>query len=436
MGEVTGYGIDLGGLSAKIKEADNAFKTLKTTGIATANAINSAFAKAATGGIQQMKQSIDSIFNALSNDGGAQKSAEKIGEAVAGIGTQASKSATGIDALIRSIANGGASYADLMDKINGTGYAKSGTKNSALSKVETDIENNKKKLAELKTYIDQFGKSDGLTESARREAAEIKNTIDMLERKRESLMANIRLQDRAAIYSETHGSMTSRYAKISSQEYVAAYDAEIKKYTQLWEQADKKVAKQKVAEYKATLAEIMDLDKSMYSTKKADIGGTEDAKVVEARHKELLQKKLTLENEIDDLIARNRLNKEDKLARDVENIQAKSGAKTSAERQRRVAQETDAERKEKIAQYKATLAEMKTLDSKLYYVDTRGTDAEKAAMAETRARFEELKREKTNLETELGNSVNRIRNKFEKEFQSEEGRRAVQTRIMKEKGQN
>lgn len=427
MSEVTGYGIDLGGLNVKLKEAEDSLIRLKRVGTATAAAINKAFADASQGGIQQMRQSIDNMFSALSKDGGAQKSVEKIGEAVTSVGTQASKSATGIDALIHSIANGGAVYADLMQKINGTGFRSSSTKNSELIKVETQIEESKKKLTELKMYIDQFAKSDGLAEGARKEAAEVKNTIDMLERKRESLMANIRLQERATAISQQSVS-----AKSSSQEYVAIYERAIKEYTQLWEQADKKVAKQKVAEYKATIAEIMELDKSMYSTNKAGIGSTEDAKVVEARHKELMQKKLALENEIDDLIARNKLNKEDKLARDVENIQAKSGAKTSAERQRRVAQEADEERREKIAQYKATLAEMKTLDSKIHYVNTRGTDAEKAAMAETRARFEELKREKTRLETELGTSVNRIRNKFENEFQSEEGRRAVQTRIMKE----
>ena len=427
MSEVTGFGIDLGGLNVKLKEAEDSFIRLKRVGTATAAAINKAFADASQGGIQQMRQNIDNMFSALSKDGGAQKSVEKIGEAMSGVGAQASKSATGIDALIRSIVNGGATYADLMQKINGTGFRSSSTKNSELVKVESQIEENKKKLAELKAYIDNFGKSDGLSEGARREAAEIKNTIDMLERKRESLMANIRLQERVASFTPK-----SEIAKGSSQEYVAMYDRAIKEYTQLWEQADKKVAKQKVAEYKATLNEIMDLDKSMYSTKKAGIGGTEDAKVVEARHKELMQKKLALENEIDDLIARNRLNKEDKLAKDVENIQAKSGAKTSAERQRRVALETDAEKKEKIAQYKATLAEMRSLDSRIHYVDTRGTDAEKAAMAKSIADYKQLNAEKERLEIELGRSVSRIRNQFEREVQSEAGKRAVQTRILRE----
>jgi GH24 family phage-related lysozyme (muramidase) len=427
MPEITGFGLDISGFNASLKQAEESFNRLKRTGVATAQAINRAFADASQGGIQQMRQNIDNMFSALSKDGGAQKSVEKIGEAMSGVGAQASKSATGIDALIRSIVNGGATYADLMQKINGTGFRSSSTKNSELVKVESQIEENKKKLAELKAYIDNFGKSDGLSEGARREAAEIKNTIDMLERKRESLMANIRLQERVASFTPK-----SEIAKGSSQEYVAMYDRAIKEYTQLWEQADKKVAKQKVAEYKATLNEIMDLDKSMYSTKKAGVGGTEDAKVVEARYKELMQKKLALENEIDDLIARNRLNKEDKLAKDVENIQAKSGAKTSAERQRRVALETDAEKKEKIAQYKATLAEMRSLDSKIHYVNTRGTDAEKAAMAKSIADYKQLNAEKERLEKELGRSVSRIRNQFEREVQSEAGKRAVQTRIMRE----
>jgi hypothetical protein len=434
MSEVTGFGIDLGGLNVKLKEAEDSLIRLKRVGTATAAAINKAFADASQGGIQQMRQNIDNMFSALSKDGGAQKSVEKIGEAMSGVGAQASKSATGIDALIRSIVNGGATYADLMQKINGTGFRSSSTKNSELVKVESQIEENKKKLAELKAYIDNFGKSDGLSEGARREATEIKNTIDMLERKRESLMANIRLQERVASFTPK-----SEIAKGSSQEYVAMYDRAIKEYTQLWEQADKKVAKQKVAEYKATLNEIMALDKSMYSSDKGGKAGTEDARIVEARYKELMQKKLALENELDQLIARNKENAENKLAQQVENIKKRSDARISAESQRRAVQESNQElaetkrtQKEKLAEYKATLAEMKSLDGKIYAVDTKGNSAERASIEESRRRYEELSARKEAIENELGKKIADIRKRYEAEVQSETAKRLINERNAQE----
>jgi hypothetical protein len=434
MPEITGFGIDLGGLNVKLKEAEDSLIRLKRVGTTTAAAINKAFADASQGGIQQMRQNIDNMFSALSKDGGAQKSVEKIGEAMSGVGAQASKSATGIDALIRSIVNGGATYADLMQKINGTGFRSSSTKNSELVKVESQIEENKKKLAELKAYIDNFGKSDGLSEGARREAAEIKNTIDMLERKRESLMANIRLQERVASFTPK-----SEIAKGSSQEYVAMYDRAIKEYTQLWEQADKKVAKQKVAEYKATLNEIMALDKSMYSSDKGGKAGTEDARIVEARYKELMQKKLALENELDQLIARNKENAENKLAQQVENIKKRSDARISAESQRRAVQESKQEadefkraQNEKVAAYRAVLADMKKLDKDMHYVETRGTPAEKANLAATKAEYDRLNKEKERMETELGGRITRIRNSYERQTQSESAKRVVQDRIFRE----
>jgi uncharacterized membrane protein len=438
MAEVTGFGVNISALNTSIKQAEESFNRLKRTGVATAQAINKAFADASNGGIQQMRQSIDNMFSALSKDGGAQKSIEKIGQAVTNVGTQATKSATGIDALIRSIAMGGDAYASLMAKINGAGQ--SGTKNSELVKIEKSIEENKKKLAELKTYIDQFGKSEGLTEGARREAAEIKNTIDMLERKKESLLANIRLQERLSAHKNDGWVFNQNTAaKQSSDAYVKAYDSAIKDYEKAWESVDKRLAQKKVAEYKATLTEMMSLDKSMYSSDKGGKAGTEDARIVEARYKELTQKKLALENELDQLIARNKENAENKLAQQVENIKKRSDARISAESQRRAVQESNQElaetkrtQKEKLAEYKATLAEMKSLDGKIYAVDTKGNSAERASIEESRRRYEELSARKEAIENELGKKIADIRKRYEAEVQSETAKRLINERNAQE----
>ena len=151
MADVTGFGLDISGFNASIKQAEESFNRLKRTGVATAQAINKAFADASNGGIQQMRQSLDNMFGALSKNGGAQKSVEKIGQAVTNVGTQAARSATGIDALIRSIAMGGSAYSDLMAKINRTdGYNR---KNGQLAAIDQQLEEQKAKLKELRDFL-------------------------------------------------------------------------------------------------------------------------------------------------------------------------------------------------------------------------------------------------------------------------------------------
>lgn len=436
MADVTGFGVDISALNTSIKQAEESFNRLKRTGVATAQAINKAFADASNGGIQQMRQSIDNMFSALSKDGGAQKSVEKIGQAVTNVGTQATRSATGIDALIRSIVMGGDAYASLMKKINSS---QSGVKNPTIAKIDEDIQESKRKLWELKESIDKLGSGSASKEQTA-EMAAIKNTIDMLERKRESLVANLKLQERLAAQRNGVGIFGQNIAaKQSSEDYVKAYDSAIKDYEKAWEQVDKRLAKNKVAEYKATLTEMMSLDKSMYSSDKGGKAGTEDARVVEARYKELTARKLALENELDQLIARNKENAENKLAQQVEDIKKKSNARISAESQRRAVQESNQElaetkrtQKEKLAEYKATLAEMKSLDGKIYAVDTKGNSAERASIEESRRRYEELSARKEAIENELGKKIADIRKRYEAEVQSETAKRLINERNAQE----
>lgn len=436
MAEVTGFGVDISALNTSIKQAEESFNRLKRTGVATAQAINKAFADASNGGIQQMRQSLDNMFGALSKNGGAQKSVEKIGQAVTNVGTQAARSATGIDALIRSIAMGGDAYASLMHKINSS---QSGVKNPTIAKIDQDIHESKRKLLELKESIDKLGSGSASKEQTA-EIAAIKNTIDMLERKRESMVANLKLQERLAVQRNGVGIFgQNTAAKASSDEYVRVYEYTIKEYERAWEAVDKRLAKNKVAEYKATLTEMMSLDKSMYSSDKGGKTGTEDARVVEARYKELTQRKLALENELDQIIARNKENAENKLAQQVENIKKRSDARISAENQRRVVQESNQElaetkrtQKEKLAEYKATLAEMKSLDGKIYAVDTKGNSAERASIEDSRRRYEELSARKEAIENELGKKIADIRKRYESEVQSETAKRLINERNAQE----
>lgn len=436
MADVTGFGLDISGFNASIKQAEESFNRLKRTGVATAQAINKAFADASNGGIQQMRQSLDNMFGALSKNGGAQKSVEKIGQAVTNVGTQATRSATGIDALIRSIAMGGDAYASLMHKINSS---QSGVKNPTIAKIDQDIHESKRKLLELKESIDKLGSGSASKEQTA-EITAIKNTIDMLERKRESMVANLKLQERLAVQRNGVGIFgQNTAAKASSDEYVRVYEYTIKEYERAWEAVDKRLAKNKVAEYKATLTEMMSLDKSMYSSDKGGKAGTEDARVVEARYKELTQRKLALENELDQIIARNKENAENKLAQQVENIKKRSDARISAENQRRVVQESKQEadefkrtQNEKVAAYRAILSDMKKLDRDMHYVETKGTPAEKANIASIKAEYDRLNKEKERMETELGGRITRIRNSYERQTQSENAKRVVQDRIFRE----
>lgn len=436
MPEITGFGFDISGFNASLKQAEESFNRLKRNGVATAQAINRAFADASNGGIQQMRQSLNNMLGALSKDSGAQKSVDKIGQAVTSVGSQATKSATGIDALIRSIAMGGDAYASLMKKINSS---QSGVKNPTIAKIDEDIHESKRKLWELKESIDKLS-SGGASKEQTAEIAAIKNTIDMLERKRESMVANLRLQERLAAQRNGVGIFGQNIAaKQSSDEYVRVYENTIKEYEKAWEQVDKRLAKNKVAEYKATLTEMMSLDKSMYSSDKGGKAGTEDARVVEARYKELTARKLALENELDQLIARNKENAENKLAQQVEDVKKKSNARISAESQRRAVQESNQElaetkrtQKEKLAEYKATLAEMKSLDSKIYAVDTKGNSAERASIEESRRRYEELSARKEAIENELGKKIADIRKRYEAEVQSETAKRLINERNAQE----
>ncbi|MBR0335083.1 MAG: hypothetical protein IIX13_09140, partial [Bacteroidales bacterium] len=328
------------------------------------------------------------------------------------------------------------------------------------------------KLKELKDLLNFYAKGEGLKavdtavhpkeyiEAKEREAEATMRLIEKLEQEKKERESLARLQRELAkrqggidasyeprLLEYTQGykhrmQMESTYAKYSSKLYEDTYNEQIRSYEQLWDKVEKgeksrdeRIAKQKIAEYKATMSEMMALDKAMYSSQKEGKANTAEYDAIEARYKKLVDRKLALESELDKRIA------DLKEKADVRN-KAEEQKRTiqSGKEQQRIADKTNKEaiakarqtEKEKLALYKSTLTEMKSLDKNIYRVDTKGTDAEKNAIAETRNRYKELEAQKTALEAELGRKTTDIRKKFEAEVESETAKRLIRERELRE----
>lgn len=458
----TGTGINLDALNSAIDDAEKKFKKLTTTGVNTARAIDEAFKIAANGGLKQFRDGIAGLDAALKGKG-----ADK---AIKDIGTSAVDSANKITQLVESIRGGGERFTDLMARINDRGAYN--PKNGALESVNTQLDEQRAKLKELKDLLNFYAKGEGLKavdtavhpkeyiEAKEREAEATMRLIEKLEQEKKERESLARLQRELAkrqggidanyeprLLEYTQGykhrmQMESTYAKYSSKLYEDTYNEQIRSYEQLWDKVEKgeknrdeRIAKQKIAEYKATMSEMMALDKAMYSSQKEGKANTAEYDAIEARYKKLVDRKLALEAELDKRIA------DLKEKADVRNkAEEQKRAIQSGKEQQRIADKASKEaiakarqtEKEKLALYKATLTEMKSLDKNIYRVDTKGTDAEKNAIAETRNRYKELEAQKTALEAELGRKTTDIRKKFEAEVESETAKRLIRERELRE----
>lgn len=458
----TGYGFDLEALNSAINDAEKKFKKLTTTGVNTARAIDEAFKLAANGGLKQFRNGIAGLDAALKGKG-----ADK---AIKDIGTSAVDSANKITQLVESIRGGGERFTDLMARINDRGAYN--PKNGALESVNAQLDEQWAKLKELKDLLNFYAKGEGLKavdtavhpkeyiEAKEREAEATMRLIEKLEQEKKERESLARLQRELAkrqggidadyeprLLEYTQGykhrmQMESTYAKYSSKLYEDTYNEQIRSYEQLWDKVEKseknrdeRIAKQKIAEYKATMSEMMALDKAMYSSQKEGKANTAEYDAIEARYKKLVDRKLALEAELDKRVA------DLKEKADVRNkAEEQKRAIQSGKEQQRIADKASKEaiakarqtEKEKLALYKSTLTEMKSLDKNIYRVDTKGTDAEKAAIAETRNRYKELEAQKTALEAELGRKTTDIRKKFEAEVESETAKRLIRERELRE----
>lgn len=440
----TGHGFDLEALNSAINDAEKKFKKLTTTGVKTARAIDEAFKIAANGGIKQFRDGIAGLDAALKGKG-----ADK---AIKDIGTSAVDSANKITQLVESIRGGGERFTDLMARINDRGAYN--PKNGALESVNAQLDEQRAKLKELKDLLNFYAKGEGLKavdtavhpkeyiEAKEREAEATMRLIEKLEQEKKERESLARLQRELAkrqgeidanyeprLLEYTQGykhrmQMESTYAKYSSKLYEDTYNEQIRGYEQLWDKVEKgeknrdeRIAKQKISEYKATMSEMMALDKAMYSSQKEGKANTAEYDAIEARYKKLVDRKLALEAELDKRIA---------------DLKEKADVRNNAEEQKRAIAKARQTEKEKLALYKATLTEMKSLDKNIYRVDTKGTDAEKNAIAETRNRYKELEAQKTALEAELGRKTTDIRKKFEAEVESETAKRLIRERELRE----
>lgn len=91
------------------------------------------------------------------------------------------------------------SFISLMDKINNTGSNK--TRNSAVTKINQELDDAKKRLVELQNLLNFYAKGEGKkaigfvdTTNIQQEARALMNRIDLLEREKASIQANARLR--------------------------------------------------------------------------------------------------------------------------------------------------------------------------------------------------------------------------------------------------
>lgn len=155
------------------------------------------------------------------------------------------------------------SFITLMNKINNVDAGK--TKNSAITKVNDEIEEAKKRLYELQSLLNFYAKGEGKkaigfvdTSAMQTEARLLMNRIDTLEREKEHLQANARLRMEIAKRQEERDNrwqsmqnekdkreresveLANRNAKQSSKAYIESYEERYRMYRKMFDEIQKK----------------------------------------------------------------------------------------------------------------------------------------------------------------------------------------------------
>ena len=155
------------------------------------------------------------------------------------------------------------SFLTLMNKINNVDAGK--TKNSAITKVNDEIEEAKKRLTELQSLLNFYAKGEGKkavgfvdTSTTQAEARALMNRIDALEREKEHLQANACLRMEIAKQQEERDNrwqsmqnekdkreresveLANRNAKMSSKAYIESYEERYRMYRKMFDEIQKK----------------------------------------------------------------------------------------------------------------------------------------------------------------------------------------------------
>jgi DNA repair exonuclease SbcCD ATPase subunit len=157
-------------------------------------------------------------------------------------------------------------FMSLMSKINNDGA--DSRRNSAVTKINEELEDSKKRLQEVQRMLNFYAKGEGKkaigfvdTSSYQNEAKQLMNKIDLLEREKASLQANARLRlelskrqearDNAWYAMENNkrksiqesAKKESDAAKQSSDAYKKAYEQRLRMYEKMFDAIDKKERK-------------------------------------------------------------------------------------------------------------------------------------------------------------------------------------------------
>ena len=207
-----GMGFDLEGLDKAIKNAEKGFENLIKTGQRMEQALTQNFRNVAEQGVGAIVSKMDSVKGLLANLG-KQKSGKLQIE---------TSTAKAVENAVR--------FSELMSKINNEGASR--RTNSAVYKINEELEAAKRRLAELKELLNFYAKGEGKsaigfvdTSSTQQEARALMNRIDLLEREKASLQANARLRleisqmrdNRQNAIDANYAEMVKRAAKESSE---------------------------------------------------------------------------------------------------------------------------------------------------------------------------------------------------------------------------
>ena len=479
----------------KISEADEKLQALATTAEDTQKRVNSAFKAMVDGDLNDFIKKVEQVNKEVSKLGNAKlqidstnttkniddinkliaaleklliiqktapKSKESRNNVIYNIGEQAEQSIDKINKLINSI-----------DKIQFGGQTYT---NSALTKVNSEIDSAVEKLTELQKRIDFYAKGEGQKsiayvdiKSMNEEAKILMNQIDLLQRKRESIIANAnlrlkvdeqrRIRDNAWFEMEEekrqrereNAKQASDRARESSKEYEKTYNDTVKAYSEMFdvleakqlkvyenlfieaekkEKQEKKRIDEQIKEYDNIIQKLKELyeiknkadqvkgDFNYSSALRFDASQVSDDTLKQIQ--ELNRRRFELENELldklDDIKAKHRKENFKEELKFEEKANAEAEKKRKERQKKRIADESKQRKKD----YERTMAygdtydhtlrvsnRAKTLNQELLAV--KALERERGKLKKTDADYEQKLKELNKRIREHNASINRAR---------------------------
>ena len=231
-------------LLKRLTQADDLINKIADSSKKTSKVVSEAFANVNNNAIKPFVQNLNELRKALD------KKAEPI--AFKEINLHATKAMDTTNAFI-----------NLMNKINNVNA--SNTKNSAIVKIEQDIESAKKRLIELQNLLNFYAKGEGKkaigftdTSAIQLEARNLVNKLDLLEREKSSMQANARLRMEIAKRQEERDNhwasmqnekdkrerksaeLANLNAKQSTKVYIQSYEERYRMYKKMFDEIQKK----------------------------------------------------------------------------------------------------------------------------------------------------------------------------------------------------